>query len=287
MKEFYKINLPILLIISFFMHLILLSFWLIPDSGGMINFIERKKSSREELIGDQPDEANLIENINQDDIRIINKSTFMSDRDSSAKGYITREKGYNWRSNTNEFKMPRTSDAGGFKKNKGERISSDTDDATVTLISGYRKGRGTAGNSEYSNLIIPKKGDISMNNALYYSNNKAFSFNTAKFKDFKYFFALVNKIGSNWYPPVMANVRIGGNAPGSMKINAIPRQKVLLYFILDRSGEVLDVQLVDSMGNTSLDRSCIDAIRMSKNFGKLPESIKDEYFVVPFIFNYN
>jgi len=40
------------------------------------------------------------------------------------------------------------------------------------------------------------------------------------------------------------------------------------------------------MGNYSLDESCADSIRLSRNFGNVPADIEGEIIVIPFIFGY-
>lgn len=287
MKESWKINLPILLIISFFLHFMLLSFWLIPDSGGMINFIERKKHL-DEMNSRMSGGRDIIVNINQDDKRVIDRGTLLSDRDSSAKGYITKEKGNRWLNNSLDFKQGKGKSAaegksGGTGRKHGG--SAGDDEALVTIMAGYSSKSGEL-SSAMERLTIPDKNDVTRKNAIYYSNNGSFSFNTAKFKDFSYFRAMKDKIASNWYPPMLANARIGGNAPGRMRIMAIQSQVVKLYFVMDRSGEVVKIEILDSMGNTSLDSACVDSIRMSKNFGKVPEDMKGEYVLIPFMFEF-
>lgn len=287
MKESWKINLPILLIISFFLHFMLLSFWLIPDSGGMINFIERKKHL-DEMNSRMSGGRDIIVNINQDDRRVIDRGTLLSDRDSSAKGYITKEKGNRWLNNSLDFKQGKGKSAGKGKSGVTGRKhggSAGDDEALVTIMAGYSSKSGEL-SSAMERLTIPDKNDVTRKNAIYYSNNGSFSFNTAKFKDFSYFRAMKDKIASNWYPPMLANARIGGNAPGRMRIMAIQSQVVKLYFVMDRSGEVVKIEILDSMGNTSLDSACVDSIRMSKNFGKVPEDMKGEYVLIPFMFEY-
>jgi hypothetical protein len=289
MKEFYKINLPILLIISFFMHIILLSFWLIPDSGGMINFIERKKQQAA-LDARLSGGRDIIVNINQDDKRVIDRNTLLSDRDSSAKGYVTEEKGNRWLNNSLDFKLGQGKNKSGENGRSGSsgRIQvsgADDEEAHVTIMARYTSKADQLG-AEMGRLAIPDKNDVSKKNAIFYSNTGSFSFNTAKFKNFSYFRAMKDKIASNWFFPMMANARFRGNAPGVFRINAIQSQLVKLYFIMDRNGEVVKVEILDSMGHTQLDSACIDSIKMSKNFGKVPDDIEGEYILIPFIFEY-
>ena len=288
MKEFYKINLPILLIISFFMHLILLSFWLIPDSGGMINFIERKKQMAA-MDSRMSGGRDIIVNINQDDKRVINRNTLLSDRDSSAKGYITKEKGNRWLNNSLDFKLgqgkgksPGKGKSGGSGGKHGNLA--EDEEALVTLVAAYRT-KSDQLSSAMERLAIPDKNDVTRKNAIYYSNTGSFSFNTAKFKNFTYFRKMKDRIASNWTMPLLANAYIRGQG-GGMRIMTIQNQVVKMYFIMDRSGEVVRIEILDSMGNTPLDSACIDAIRLSKNFGKVPDDIEGEYILIPFIFEF-
>ena len=140
----------------------------------------------------------------------------------------------------------------------------------------------------FNDVAIPDKNDITMKNAIYYTNGGLFSFNTAKFKNFSYFKNMKDKIASYWYPPVFGNAIIGGYNPGSgaVRLRTISSQNVKLYFIMNRDGEVQKVEIVDSYGTKPLDDSCLDAIKLSKNFGKVPDDIKGEFIVIPFIFGY-
>ena len=177
---------------------------------------------------------------------------------------------------------------------KKELTQGDELDVSITesaFASASSEGRG--GNDEFNK--IPDRYTMSRANALYYSNDGLFSFNTQKFKDFEYFQAMKNKISSNWYPPLAANFSMGasynaatnGITPGRLRVMAIPSQDVKIYFTMNRNGDVIDVEIVDSLGNTSLDRSCIDSIRNSKTFGPVPNDIPGAMIVIPFVFGYH
>ncbi|HON16748.1 MAG TPA: TonB C-terminal domain-containing protein [Spirochaetota bacterium] len=279
-----NINLLLCLIISFFLHLIVLTMLLLPDSHGFWSAAVPEKNKN--FISGR----DIIVNINQNDIRDIKESTLLSDRDSTARGYITKEKGDRWLNNSLEFRLK---SGGNSSVNKsavtsgGEKTStSDNGDIAFKYSqSSGAKGNGFGGNKADS-MAIPDRNNITMKNAIFYSNAGEFSFNTAKFKNFEYFKNMKDKIASNWYPPLLANVSLGGYAPGNMRIMAIPSQRVKIAFIMNRNGDVLRVELVDSLGNKPLDDSCIDAIKLSRNFGKVPDDIKGELILIPFIFGY-
>lgn len=286
MRDRYSINLSLFVLISFFLHAVLITGFILPDSDGIFRIFSNSVNSKKPVGG-----KDIIVNINQDDIRDIRNSTLLSDRDSSAKGYITKEQGDRWLNNSLEFKMK--SGAGGgdgrvATSGSGDKIkASENGDISVKYGTTGAGGGGNSGNNgNAANMAIPDKNSITMKNAIFYSNSGMFSFNTAKFKNFTYFKGMKDRIASNWYPPLLANAALGGFAPGSMRIMAIPNQKVKICFIMNRNGDIVRVELVDSMGNKPLDDSCMDAIRMSRGFGKVPDDIKGEFIMIPFIFGY-
>ncbi len=286
MRDRYSINLSLFVLISFFLHAVLITAFILPDSDGIFRIFNNPSKNKKTVGG-----KDIIVNINQDDIRDIKNSTLLSDRDSSAKGYITKEQGDRWLNNSLEFKMK--SGAGGgdgriATSGSGDKIkASENGDVTVKYGTTGTGSSGSPGNNgNAANMAIPDRNSITMKNAIFYSNSGMFSFNTAKFKNFTYFKNMKDRIASNWYPPLLANAALGGFAPGSMRIMAIPNQKVKICFIMNRNGDIVRVELVDSMGNQPLDDSCIDAIRMSRSFGKVPDDIKGEFIMIPFIFGY-
>jgi TonB family protein len=291
--EKYRIDLTLLVIISFFLHIILLIALVMPDYSGLVSYSSGSKS-RSSAAG-----RDIIVNINQDDRRVVDKRTLLSDRDSSAKGYITRERGDRWLNNSLEFKVKKGAsgeEAGKREVGQGKEkfILNDDSEVVISLNKPWKRSRSSSGSGGASyQVAIPDKNNVTRKNAIYYSNEGMFSFNTAKFKNFEYFRRMKDKIASNWYPPAMANAVIrgynpvtGAYAPGSMRIMAIQSQQVKLYFIMNRQGDVVEVEILDSMGNKSLDGSCLDAIRYSKNFGPVPDDIKGDHVLIPFIFGY-
>ena len=286
MKDQIKINLSLLVIMSFFLHVIFFTAYVLPDITGLASYLAYKKKDNQLFSGIR----DIIVNANQDDQREITRTTLLSDRDSTAKGFITKEAGDRWLNNSLEFKMRKGEkevDSKGKVASSGEKSQvSDKDSEIVLRI--YKRGVNVRSGStaNFNEMAIPDKNNITLKNAIFYNNSGLFSFNTAKFKNFEYFRSMKDKVASNWYPPMMANSIIGGYTPGYVRINAIPPQKVKLYFIMNRSGDIQKVELVDSNGNRSLDESCLDAIRLSKSFGAVPDDIRGEFILIPFIFGY-
>jgi hypothetical protein len=291
------IQISLTILISFFIHLVVMAGLIAPHLDDMWGTAKMVK----EIFGDNEAGRDIIVNINQDDRRVVTPETLLSDRDSSAKGYVTRKTGNRWLNNSLDFRVLKGSRAGG----KGEKSSASesgrdrimvSDDSEMTAVIERNDAAGSqAGNQGiFDETLIPDKNDISRENAIFYSSDGRFSFNTVKFKDFKYFNDMKNRIASNWYPPLMANAIIHGYdpisgtyTPGSTRIMAIPSQEVKMVFVLNKEGEVMHIQILDSLGQKSLNASCYDAIRLSKNFGPVPKSLmKGDVLVIPFIFGY-
>lgn len=285
MTDRYSINLSLFILISFFLHAVLITAFILPDSDGIFRAFADPVKNKKSIGG-----RDIIVNINQDDIRDIRNSTLLSDRDSSARGYITKEQGDRWLNNSLDFRM-KSGGAGGDGRTGssglGDKTKASENGDIALKYSSTGGGGGSSGNNgNAANMAIPDKNSITMKNAIFYSNSGMFSFNTAKFKNFSYFKNMKDRIASNWYPPLLANASLGGYAPGNMRIMAIQNQKVKICFIMNRDGDIVRVELVDSMGNKPLDDSCIDAIKLSRSFGKVPDDIKGEFILIPFIFGY-
>jgi TonB family protein len=285
MTDRFRINISLLLMVSFFLHMVFMTVFLLPDSTGLAS-LKNKKKTNSLLSG-----RDIIVNINQDDKRDINNKTLLSDRDSTDKGFITKEKGDRWLNNSRDFRLKK----GSKKQNSdaadtaGEKSKISVKDSEIVLRFDKSGGAASAGNEGlFNDVAIPDKNDVTLKNAIYYTNSGLFSFNTAKFKNFSYFKKMKDKIASYWYPPIFANAVIGGYNPasGGVRFMAIPAQKVKLYFIMNREGDVQKVEILDSNGNKPLDESCLDSIRLSKNFGKVPDDLKGEFIVIPFIFGF-
>ncbi len=287
-----EIKLSLLLLVSFFMHLAGWVSLVLPDLQGRI----AGEKAKQKLFGGGRD---IIVNLNEDDRKMVDRSTLLSERDSAAKGFITSEKGDHWLNNSLDFKVKRgnprtgrTATKSTVRRDRNELLIARNTELVISMAQ-YDFGSmlGFEGQSDFT--TIPDKNSFSPKNAIYYSNDGRFSFNTKKFKNFRYFKAMKDKIASNWFPPMLANAILygydpvtGTYTPGRTRIMAIPSQEVKLFFTMNRKGDVLEVVIVDSQGNRPLDASCMDAIRLSKNFGAVPDDIAGHTIIIPFVFGY-
>jgi hypothetical protein len=239
------------------MHLTLVLSVILPYRSGLLALTELNKNSGE-LFGGR----DIIVNVNQDDRAILDQSTLLSDRDSTASGYVTRQQGDNWLNNALEFTTRRGNSAGSANAQATSAmtdrreifVSQDVNqEYTIAFVHEVALGsmfQGDSGESDWQK--IPDRKGITRDNALFFTNDGRFSYNTKKFKNFDYFRNMKGLIASNWFPPVGANSYLperlnpltGGYTPGYTRVNAIPSQEVRLYFTMDRSGRVLDVVIL-------------------------------------------
>lgn len=300
----FEIRFSLLVLLSFFFHLVMITAVLLPDVKNIFSFgSSMSDEKREKLFGGR----DIIVNINPDEKIVRSKATLLSEKDASARGYITEKPGDRWLNNSLDFKLKGggKGDSQGAGKSshsqsvgaqgysgkssadlsRRKAIPSPTDVELIIkkyLPSGFASG-GVEGDDR---IRIPDRNNVTRENSIFYSNTGMFSFNTAKFKNFKYFREMKDRIASNWYPPPMANSIIGGYAPGYTRIMAIQSQEVKIAFMMNRNGDVIDVRIVESMGSKPLDDSCLDSIRLSKSFGRVPDDITGDVVVIPFIFGY-
>jgi len=297
MEQHYKINTSILLIVSAFIHLSIIFVLSLPDLNGFSNLTKSKTDKlflKDDAITGRP--RFIAANINQDDIRRINERTLLSDRDSQERGHITQTRGTTWYSGSTDISL----------SNDGFEQSDDSDVGTRSSITNLlvwdespivmrfvelRERRAdNTGNVRRRNagptIRIPDTSEISRQNSLFYSNSGQFSLNTVKFQHYEFAKRIVDRIRANWFPPIMANVSIGGYGGGAIRVMAIPPQDVKTYFIINRQGDILDFGIIESRGNRSLNDSCLDSIRLSRNFGPVPDDIKGNEILIPFIFIY-
>ncbi len=285
-----SLRLPLVILISLMLHVSLV-LCIVVARFDAADFLTRSRRPSAFAGGPSRD---VIVNINEDNVKAYTRTTLLSDKDSSARGHITSEQGDRWLNNSLEFVLRKGQrgqkrEAGiSRQKKREEKLLLTQQNEIAVFLTHYRYelfsrwGEGGSGDL----TAIPDRNNITFQNAIFYSNEGHFSFNTRMYKNARYFMNMKKKIASNWYPPIIANAIIPGYAPGYMRIQAIQSQFVKLYFIMDRQGNVLDTRIVDSLRHKALDDSCLDAIRLSRTFGPVPEDIPGEKIVIRFIFGY-
>lgn len=304
-----EINLSFTITLSLCLHLFVLWVFLMPSMTG-ISF--RDPFEKADSAGSGSGARDIVANANENEKENFNQETLLSEKDSSGSGFITRKKGDTFLNNSLDFSMRsvRSSQSGSANSAvpvslpkmdvKEEDVSSkpdvemDPEGITFLPMKNNPAAPSVAGakvESEWTK--IPDKKGISRENAIFISNDGMFSFNSKKFTDYRYFRDMKAKISSNWYPPIAGNAymmssanQYGSYTPGYTRLMTIPSQEVRLFFRMKRSGDVVDVVVVDSGGSQSLVDSCVDSIKNSKSFGDVPEDVTGETVVINFIFGY-
>ena len=286
MNNRIEIKISFAVIISFFLHAIFVVAVIMPEMKSLYQ-IPQEESSR---YGKR--RRQIIVNINEDHKKVIDKRTMISDRDSSARGYITADKGDSWL--LKSFDFQRRSGAVGKGKGKGKAVKvkgekillADESEVVAILHKKAEDGSSGAGGS-FIREMIPQRININRKNSLYYTKDGMFSFNTINSlhpEVLQYLKRMVKKIANNWSYPILSKSYWRGYGGGVNYSGIIPAQDVKILFGLNKKGDVLFVRLIDSYHNEPLDSSCVDAVRLSRNFGPLPSVIKKEKVYVPFIF---
>ena len=292
MNAAVKMNLSFLIMISFFIHAIMGAIIVMPDISGQkifeaLSAARRNKKSR--IV-----KVKIGENINQNYRREITEQTFVSDKDSAQQGFLTHGKDAKWYSETTDMRIAEKGDgrSGSSARtvNAGSQKIILANESEIALQINKNRKQKASGRGSSNELKLPQPNQMSRQNTLFFSNSGLFSLNSVEFKHYEFAKRIVDRVSSNWYPPVMANVSIGGYAAGYTRIMAIPPQEVRSYFIINENGDVVKTGILDSYGNKSLDESCTDAIKFSKNFGPVPDDLKKKMkngvMVIPFIFGY-
>jgi hypothetical protein len=307
-----EINLSLAICLSLALHAFLFVAWIVPASQGLSFFAPSATGSETKRSTPGRD---IVVNINEDDIATKTVTTLLSERDSSGRGYITKEKGDTFIDNTNEFASGKAGRSG--QNGRGITQAQQSSAMTASTLPGMKTpaadskaedypisielihdnplltaaGGSAAVESEWTK--IPSVKGMNQKNAIFLTNNGEFSFNTQKFKNFEYFKRMKSKIGRNWYPPDYGRAylprtmdRNGGYAPGFTRTSLISSQEVYIYFTMDRSGEVVNIQLLSSGNNPHLVKTCRDEIQNSKNFGTVPDDMKGTLINIPFVFGY-
>lgn len=226
------------------------------------------------------------------------KEYFLSDKDNMGSGKITEKKGFEAASKSREFRV------GQSPANKAEDSKTEEDTSASEKILSNQflinllEGKFPA--NDKPRKIIRKFSEASIPDSYRFDKSFAFSWDrngqpvipTVYYKHFEYFKKMLDKIQSNWAPPGGMPFPIYGNdfntegfVPGRSSYQTFPDQEVQIVFSLDASGDILEIKLWKSLRFESLDRSCIDAIQRSRNFGPPPEDLMEKnIFVMPMTF---
>lgn len=126
-------------------------------------------------------------------------------------------------------------------------------------------------------MKIPQNYEFDKSQALNIDSEGDVSFDTEKYPNAAYFRKMVDKIRDKWY------VAIPGTAH---RWGMIPSGEVEILFELNRQGEVVDYRIVRDFNYSSMTKAAEFAVTHAGPFDPLPDTIKDDSIVIPFVFKY-
>lgn len=265
---------------------ILLTLYLELDLRGLVfgDNEEKKTGADQKLI------HALLENTHIEKKRKRETVKFLSDKDSEARGDLTKEKGFE--SISNDYVLS----PGQRQTVKARIVNAKKYAKILTSKEGRTRIAVTPEKTEEQQTPMEK-----LRIPAYYRwrNDFALSWDyagrpaipTARYAHYSYFRSMVNKIQSVWAPPGGEPYPTFGdsyhrmNGAGYTRFSTFPSQDIYIQFLLDDQGIVRDAKLVSSLGFQSLDRSCLEALYSARDFGPPPKELLEKgVLIVPFIF---
>ena len=215
---------------------------------------------------------------------------YRSDQASEAQGKFTKEKGFHWLSEQDRLKLRNLRNS----KEQENKEKSQEDTLTVRIIKNIKLlWQRFKKKKEYSELSrIPDSYRFDYKRAFSWDKNGTPLLPAYLYKHYNYIKAMINKIRYHWAPPGGSPWNIyqtgfyrGNYVPGYIQIRIFPPQEIALVFMLDQSGDVIDIKIEKSMGYKSLDESFVEAIRNAQNFGPPPKDfIRLNRAIFPWLF---
>lgn len=214
---------------------------------------------------------------------------FLSDKDSEARGELTREKGFESISNDYVFQP------GKINPVQAKIVSKKT----LTKILTSREGRQRIAIAKTQEEPTPSVDRLRIPAHYRFRHDFALSWDwagrpaipTVRYQHYSYFRSMINKIQNVWAPPGGDPYPTFGdsyhrmNYGGYTRFTTFPSQDIYIQFLLDDQGVLRDVKLTSSLGFKSLDQSCIEALHAAREFGPPPkELLENGVMIVPFIF---
>lgn len=245
----------------------------------------------------------LLENEKTEEEKEKKHMVYLSDQDASARGQLTREKGFEALTRESKLQFAKkgkqqnnkiapeknTSDENSYKDNRKDSFS------VQVFPESQSSTEGAGGTTEWgraNRTTIPTDYRFRDRFALSWDRNGNPRIPTKNYKHYRFFRDMLDKIKDHWappggqpYPTFGDSYHQQGYVPGSTRVNTFPSQDVKVVFLLNSQGDVLESRIHHSLGYTSLDMSCLEAIDRSRNFGPPPpELLQDGALIVPMIF---
>jgi len=238
----------------------------------------------------------LLENKdNENSEKNVIEEKFLSNKANSGSGSLTQKKGFHNLSENRELEF---SESGNESTKQNEQLLKSLSKPEKT---GYKtsinkthskSGEKSIYKSSGQHTTIPENYQFKDEFAFSYDNNGNPVIPTVEYKNYEYFKSMLNKIQNNWAPPGGTPYPVYGDSyhsqsfvPGRTSYQTFPSQEIKVVFTLDAEGNVLDAVVWDSLRSLLLDKSCVEAIKNSRNFGAVPpELLMNNQLTMPLIF---
>ena len=240
-----KSNLPFYIYLSFVLHCyILLTITLANQSGFLEKIFKVKK-----------EKVTKVENIFVE--------TFTISKEAPTKALFSDKQNIN----SSPKKGPDTYNYLNFNQLKNKESSQDekTPDKEGDLIKNTEKKNEEKNEIKLVKDSLPTLFDLNNPVTIEMDNEGKISLGTIQYEYASYFLEMQKKISENWrsFFPVFQYYQ-----------GIIKSGDVIVQFQISENGDVISPQVVKSYGYSILDKSCLNAVIYSKNFGRLPDELK-------------
>ena len=241
----------------------------------------------------------FVENPKKEETIEKNYEKYMSEQNAEARGRLTKKKGFQNLSEVDQFNVKQLFQEYAEQLQKEKRKHDLEKELEITILDSIiKKKKHTSKKPPVAQKIIseltkiPSSYDFNYEQIFSWNQDGEPQIPTFMYKYSQYFRNMGNKIRDSWAPPGGTqtpvydnNYHKGGYTPGYISIQKYPSQDIIITFMIDESGEVMDIQLVESNGFKSLNDSLIEAIQDAKNFGPPPnELLKNNRLILPWHF---
>ena len=201
----------------------------------------------------------------------------LSDVSAEGQGKLTEKKGFHSLSSGFRFEPGSNTRSGRPQQNVAKemekRRESKPDELGEKLSEPqtiFKQSRSGSG-SKTQELKIPSNYRFQEDMRLNFDGSGAISLPRQKFEDYDYYRAMLNRIRQSFAPPG-ANY-ISRDQFGYTAQQTIQPQVVKTLFLLDESGNVVDIKVIPPVVQDAVAESCVMSLR-GQNFGPPPESVK-------------
>lgn len=197
----------------------------------------------------------------------------ISDKYNVDRGKLSYKNIYNY-PNFNLSEPEKTGvDIQKYKKDKGKEVKDKNGNVSVNDKTAVIKGKPVPSGDYHASFFDPEKPvDVQMNSA------GDISIATIPQEFAFYFLNMQKKVGEKWmeFFPVFQYYQ-----------GIIKSGEVVVRFVVDEYGNVIQPTVIKTYGYSILDQSCVNAIEYARNFGPLPEGLRQrKRIVVEFKFIY-